>query len=98
MIVVNRFRAGPGFDAQLEPVVAILRGKPGFVDAEVGQNLDDPELWVLVTRWQNVGSYRRALGGYESKAVVVPLLSQAIDEPTAYAAPAEVGDNRPRGT
>lgn len=96
MIVVNRFRAGPGFDQRLAPVVEILRGKPGFIDAEVGQNLDDPELWVLVTRWENVGSYRRALGGLESKMVVVPLLSEAIDEPSAYAAPETVGENLPR--
>ncbi|WP_432558107.1 antibiotic biosynthesis monooxygenase family protein [Granulicoccus sp. GXG6511] len=96
MIVVNRFRGGPDFDARLAPVVEILRGKPGFLDAQVGQNLDEPDLWVLVTRWENVGSYRRALGGIESKMVVVPLLSEAIDEPSAYAAPDVVGENLPR--
>jgi hypothetical protein len=32
----------------------------------------------------NIGSYRRALSPYEVKVVAVPLLSQAIDEPTAY--------------
>lgn len=97
MIVVNRFRAGPGFDRELQPAVEILRAKPGCLDIEVGLNLDDPGLWVMVSRWENVGSYRRALGGFESKSVVVPLLSRAIDEPTAYAAPDEVGDNLPRG-
>ncbi|MDO5683923.1 MAG: antibiotic biosynthesis monooxygenase family protein [Propionibacteriaceae bacterium] len=98
MIVVNRFRGGVGFGERLEPVVAILRGKPGFVDAHVAQNLDEPDLWVLVTMWENVGSYRRALGGVESKMVVVPLLSEAIDEPSAYAAPEVVGENLPRGS
>lgn len=97
MIVVNRFRAGPGFDLELAPAVELLRGKPGLIDIDLAQNLDDPELWVLVSRWENVGSYRRALGGFESKAVVVPLLSRAIDEPSAYAAPDEVGENLPRG-
>ena len=95
-MVVNRFRGGADFGHRLEPVVEILRGKPGFKDAEVGQNLDEPDLWVLVTRWENVGSYRRALGGLESKMVVVPLLSEAIDEPSAYAAPETVGENIPR--
>ncbi|MDO5498401.1 MAG: antibiotic biosynthesis monooxygenase family protein [Propionibacteriaceae bacterium] len=97
MLVVNRFRSGPGFEQRLAPAVDVLRGKPGFIDAEVAQNLDDPELWVLVTRWENVGSYRRALGGLESKMVVVPLLSEAIDEPSAYAAPAAGGEHVPRG-
>lgn len=95
-MVVNRFRGGPEFGRRLQPVLDVLRTKPGFLDAEVGQNLDEPELWVLVTRWQNVGSYRRALGGIESKMVVVPLLSEAIDEPSAYADPEVVGENRPR--
>lgn len=94
--MVNRFRAGPGFERRLAPAIEVLCAKPGFLDAEVAQNLDDPELWVLVTRWENVGSYRRALGGLESKMVVVPLLSEAIDEPSAYAAPEVVGENLPR--
>jgi hypothetical protein len=34
--------------------------------------------------WENVGSYRRALSPYEVKLTAVPLLSLAIDEPTAY--------------
>ena len=55
--------------------------------ADLARNVDEPDLWVLVTRWANVGSYRRALQGYESKMVVVPLLSQAIDEPSAYEDP-----------
>ncbi|OYO17325.1 antibiotic biosynthesis monooxygenase [Enemella dayhoffiae] len=98
MIVVNRFRAGSGFEARLAPVVELLSGRDGFVDAEVGRNLDEPDLWVLVTRWRDVGSYRRALGGMESKLIVVPLLSQAIDEPSAYDASDAVGENRPRGS
>lgn len=98
MLVVNRFRGGPDFDARLDPVVQLLSAKPGFRDAEVAQNLDEPDLWVLVTRWDNVGSYRRALGGYESKMIVVPLLSEAIDEPSAYAPPEQVGENLPRST
>jgi hypothetical protein len=95
-MVVNRFRGGPDFGVRLQPVLDVLRDKTGFRDAEVGQNLDEPDLWVLVTRWENVGSYRRALGGTESKMVVVPLLSEAIDEPSAYADPDVVGENRPR--
>lgn len=98
VLVVNRFRGGPDFGARLAPVVELLSAKPGFRDAEVAQNLDEPDLWVLVTRWQNVGSYRRALGGLESKMIVVPLLSEAIDEPSAYGPPEVVGENVPRFT
>ena len=47
-------------------------------------NVDDPTLWTIVTRWENVGSYRRALSAYDVKLNAVPLLSRAIDEPSAY--------------
>lgn len=97
MMVVNRFRADVGFPDRVRPVLELLQSKEGFTDADLGQNLDEPDLWVLVTRWRDVGSYRRALGGMESKMIVVPLLSEAIDEPSAYDSPDHVGENRPRG-
>ncbi len=50
----------------------------------IGRNVDDPTLWVLVTTWANVGAYRRALSSYDVKLHAVPLLSRALDEPSAY--------------
>jgi hypothetical protein len=35
-------------------------------------------------RWRDVGSYRRALSSYDVKVTAVPLLSRALDEPSAY--------------
>ncbi len=49
------------FRAELEGVRDVLAEAAGFIGGEVGQNLDEPTLWVLTTRWENVGSYRRAL-------------------------------------
>ncbi len=101
MIVVTRFRVPaterPGFEAVAAPAVHLLSGKPGLLSLDFGVNLDDPELWVLATRWADVGSYRRALSGYESRVTIYPLLALVIDEPTAYDDPATVGENRPRG-
>ena len=64
--------------------LGILAAKPGYVAGDVGRNVDDPTLWVLTTRWENVGSYRRALGSYEAKMHVQPLMVHALDEPSAY--------------
>lgn len=91
MIMISRFRV-PGVEAELfcgaaEAAVAVLAGRPGFRTADLGRNLDDPELWSLVTRWDDVGSCRRALGGLDAKLTVVPLLSRAIDEPSGYDEP-----------
>lgn len=89
-MVITRFRVvqSAAFVGRVEAALAVLRVRAGFLDAALERNLDDPELWALVTRWANVGSYRRALQGYEAKMVVVPLLSEAVDEPSAYEDPA----------
>lgn len=89
MLVVNRFRLDgesgeDEFRGRLELAVGALSAQRGFLDAESGRNIDDPHLWVLVTRWTDVGSYRRALSAYDVKLAAVPLLSQSLDEPSAY--------------
>jgi len=88
VFVVIRFRvdeAGQAeFGERLRAAVDVLRKQKGFVAARAGRNVDDPELVALTTEWENVGSYRRALSPYDVKLTAVPLLSQAIDEPTAY--------------
>ena len=88
MLVVNRFRASApdadGLRRQLEEAHAVLATQTGYVDGTLGRNLDDPDLWVLTTRWDSVGSYRRALSSYDVKLAAVPTLSRALDEPSAY--------------
>lgn len=88
MLVINRFRVpateADAFRSALADAVSALSERPGFGSADTGRNIDDPELWSLVTRWQDVGSYRRALSSYEVKLAAVPLLSRALDEPSAY--------------
>jgi len=95
MLVVTRLRtsisdASPDLAAERElrtgllHALGILAAKPGYVGGDVGRNVDDPTLWVLTTRWENVGSYRRALGSYEAKMHIQPLMVHALDEPSAY--------------
>ncbi len=88
MLVVNRFRVplveGEAFRAQLETAHRTLAACTGYAGGEIGRNVDDPELWVLTTRWANVGSYRRALSTYDVKLHAVVVLSRALDEPSAY--------------
>ncbi len=88
MLVVNRFRVplddGEAFRSELTAAHDVLAQRPGYVDGRIGRNLDDPTLWVLTTRWDNVGAYRRALSAYDVKLQAVPLLSRAVDEPSAY--------------
>ncbi|MDF1603840.1 antibiotic biosynthesis monooxygenase [Nocardioides sp. YIM 152315] len=88
MLVVYRFGVpaaeGESFRADLQTAREALAACAGYVGGEVGRNVDDPELWVLSMRWENVGSYRRALSSYDVKLRAVATLSRAIEEPSAY--------------
>ncbi len=88
MLVVNRFRVpvgdGEAFRADLATARGALAACAGYAGGEIGRNVDDPELWVLSTRWENVGSYRRALSSYDVKLRAVAVLSRSIEEPSAY--------------
>lgn len=88
MIAIARFevplKSGVDFRTELEKVKAVLAEAAGFKSGYVGQNLDEPTLWVLTTEWENVGSYRRALSSTRVKLEAIPVLARAIDEPGAY--------------
>ena len=88
MIVVTRFRVpsegGQQFRDDLVTAHEALAACRGYLDGTVGRNVDEPDLWVLTTRWENVGAYRRALSSYDVKMRAVPVLYRAVDEPSAY--------------
>lgn len=93
MLAVTRLRApdpvvdlGPAVEALLRS----LRARPGFAIGRVGRALDDPGLWVLVTEWADVGSYRRGLSAYDVKLAFAELMPLVLDEPSAYAAVSSV--------
>lgn len=93
MLVVTRHRvdADPeAFLAQASQALDALSARPGFVTGAVGRAADDPQLWAVTTRWVHVGAYRRALSAYDVKVRAVPLLSTAVDEPSAFELLAEV--------
>ena len=104
VLVVNRFRvpeddegALAAFRADLEAAREVLSEQRGYESGDLGRNVDDPTLWTMVTRWRDVGSYRRALSTYDVKVGAVPLLSRAVDEPSAYEQlDGELNEWRPR--
>jgi heme oxygenase (mycobilin-producing) len=88
VLALNRFVVVPErtveFTRQAHAALAALAARPGFRDGELARNLDRPDQWCLVTRWQSVGAYRRALGDFGVRVNAVPLLAQAVNEPSAY--------------
>jgi heme oxygenase (mycobilin-producing) len=88
VLVVSRFTVdpggGPAFAALARDALAALSARPGFRRGSAGPATDDPAQWVLVTEWDGVGAYRRALSAYEVKLAATPLLARARDEPGAF--------------
>ncbi len=72
-----------------------LAARPGYLEGTLARSTDHADRWVLVTRWRDVGSYRRALGAYDVKLRATPLLAGAVDEDSAFE---ELVDVAPDGT
>ncbi|MCW2594717.1 MAG: antibiotic biosynthesis monooxygenase [Jatrophihabitans sp.] len=85
MIAITHFAdSSADFAERAQAALAALAERPGYQRGTLGRSTDDPDAWVLLTEWENVGSYRRALGGYEVKVQATPLLASALDLPGAF--------------
>lgn len=98
MLVMNRFVvadddrvASDTFTDRAHAALAALAARPGYLRGQLTRSLDEPAHWCLVTEWESVGAYRRALGAFEVKVAANPLLAESLDEPSAYEALATAG-------
>ena len=78
------------FLAQAEAAMRVLAARPGHVRGRLAQSMDEPNHWCLITEWESVGAYRRALSAMDVKLYATPLLAQAVYEPSAYETLAEI--------
>ncbi|MEJ3746577.1 antibiotic biosynthesis monooxygenase [Actinomycetes bacterium KLBMP 9797] len=99
MLVVNRFLVeedtAPTFAERAHAALAALAARPGYVRGQLTRALDDPRHWCLVTEWESVGTYRRALSDFDVKIHATPLLAESLDEPSAYEALATAAPGGP---
>ena len=92
MISVTHFAStGDGFADRAARALDVLSACRGYLHGSLGRSTDDTAQWVLVTEWENVGSYRRALGSYDVKLHATPLLAEALDLPSAFEALVDIG-------
>lgn len=88
LLVVSRYHVDVAeqdeFNAAVDEAIGALSLRPGFIEARYGRSIDEPGILTLTSRWQDVGSYRRALSSFDVKMRAVPLLSRAVDEPSAF--------------
>jgi hypothetical protein len=88
VISVAHFAASAGdaddFAERARAALAALAARPGYLRGSLGRSTDGDADWVLITEWENVGSYRRALGNYEVKLLASTLLADALDLPSSF--------------
>ena len=82
------------FVSRARTALAALAACKGYLSGRMARALDDPTHWSILTEWESVGSYRRALSSYDVKVNATPLLAQSLDEPSAYEV---LGDVAPGG-
>lgn len=88
LIVISRFEVAvhdrASFLVDAEAALDALTAQAGCLAAALGQSTDEPALLLLRTEWAGIGAYRKALSSFDVKVNAVPLLSRAIDEPSAF--------------
>jgi hypothetical protein len=72
------------FLVEARSAIEALSARPGFIRGTVGQAIDEAGQMTVLLEFSDVGTYRRALSNYDVKINAVPLLSRAIDEPSAF--------------
>ncbi len=99
MLVLNRFVVEPAaadeFVDRAHAALAALAARPGYRTGRLTRALDEPTTWCLVTEWESVGTYRRALGAFDVKVHATPLLAECLDEPSAFESLAEAAPGGP---
>jgi hypothetical protein len=94
VFAVTRLRSDDeALAADVASLLGALSVRPGFLAGELGRSADDPHLWALVTRWDGVGSYRRALSNAEVKISGAPVWVHAVDEPGVYLPSGDLGSD-----
>jgi heme oxygenase (mycobilin-producing) len=88
MLVLNRFLVPPDthddFVSRAHAALTALAERPGYLSGRLTRAIDETTHWTLVTEWESVGAYRRALGAFDVKVHATPLLAESVDVPSAF--------------
>ncbi|HUR73830.1 MAG TPA: hypothetical protein VMZ00_06105 [Sporichthya sp.] len=72
------------FQADAEAALAALATRPDTQPGRVGRAVDDPDCWVLVCEWDDVGSGRRGLTSGAVRTAIMPLMARLPNEPGTF--------------
>lgn len=86
MLAVTRFAVPDGIDflSAGQGLLAALGARPGCRSADLCRALDTPGCWLVVTTWDGVGAYRRALSSYDVKLALGAVAAWVQPDPGAF--------------
>lgn len=88
LLVITKHRVHPNemasWTQSAKTAISPLAACAGCLGTEIGLATDEADLAVVVSKWENVGAYRRALSNFEVKMHSIPFLSTAVDESSAF--------------
>src|SRR5664279_2763548 len=80
----DSFGDSDAFAAGVAQLTEALAARPGYVRSQLARAVDDPSRWVLISEWEGVGAWRRALSAYDVRIAIMPVMALAEDEPAVY--------------
>jgi quinol monooxygenase YgiN len=84
VIVVTEHRADQAFLPIGRALLEVLAQAPGFVSGQIARSPDQPDTWLVVTSWTDVGSMRRGFGSFDAKVAAAPVMLSAVDRVSAF--------------
>ena len=62
----------------------VLATAHGFISADIIRSVDEPGRCIVHALFHDVGSYRRAVSSAAAKMSLWPMLSDMVDQPSAF--------------
>ncbi|MEU5690540.1 antibiotic biosynthesis monooxygenase [Actinosynnema sp. NPDC020468] len=87
MLLVCRFSVVGSVDeftGRARRALELLTAQPGCRRGQLSRSTDDHEHFVLTVEFDSVVAYRRAMSPFDVREHVIPLLSRALPEPSAF--------------
>lgn len=92
VVITLRTSATDAVVERARDLVGVFGDRPGFTGGSVAVPVDEEEDRIVVLlRWADLGSWRRALGAPEVKVIATPLLGAVGDEVGSYEVVEEFG-------
>ena len=84
VIVVTEHRADEAFLPIARELLEVLSRAAGFRSGQIARSPDEPDTWLFVTHWADVGSMRRGFGSFDAKVAAAPAMLSAVDRVSAF--------------